>query len=114
MRPHRDVRLDTGNVTPRCDPTSPDDKTSAQLPNQAAPFVDPMALTKGELIQFPPIWISAHAFADYFADPQWIASTATSLKVAALAVVGQQAMDVAAGDPAVGAHRAVMLAGAEF
>ena len=49
-------------------------------------IVLPMALTKGELIQFPPVWISVHAFADYFADPQWIDSTVTSLKVATLAV----------------------------
>ncbi len=33
--------------------------------------------------------------------------------VVALAVVGEKPMDVAAGDPAVGAHRAVMLAVAE-
>jgi len=50
-------------------------------------IVVPMALTKGELIQFPPTWISVHSFADYFADPQWIDSTVISLKVAAVAVV---------------------------
>lgn len=49
-------------------------------------IVVPMALTKGQLIQFPPIWISVHAFADYLGDAQWADSTLTSLKVAALAV----------------------------
>jgi putative spermidine/putrescine transport system permease protein len=46
-----------------------------------------MALTKGQLIQFPPTWVSVHSFSDYFTDPQWIDSTVTSLKVAALAVM---------------------------
>src|SRR5579883_2408073 len=49
-------------------------------------IIVPMALTKGQLIQFPPIWISVHSFADYFDDRQWIDSTIISLKVAALAV----------------------------
>src|SRR5579883_1012900 len=35
-------------------------------------IIVPMALTKGQLIQFPPIWISVHSFADYFDDRQWI------------------------------------------
>jgi putative spermidine/putrescine transport system permease protein len=50
-------------------------------------IIVPMALTKGQLIQFPPEWISVHAFTDYFQDEQWIASTLVSLKVAALATV---------------------------
>lgn len=50
-------------------------------------IVVPMALTKGRLLQFPPEWISIHSFLDYFNDPQWIASTITSFKVAILAVV---------------------------
>jgi putative spermidine/putrescine transport system permease protein len=45
----------------------------------------PMALTRGQMIQFPPEWISIHAFTDYFGDPQWIDSTITSFKVAVLA-----------------------------
>jgi putative spermidine/putrescine transport system permease protein len=49
-------------------------------------IIVPMALTKGELIQFPPEWISVHAFADYLSDPQWIRSTLLSFQVAALAV----------------------------
>jgi putative spermidine/putrescine transport system permease protein len=48
--------------------------------------VVPMALTKGQLIQFPPEWISIHSFADYFRDAHWLASTITSFKVAGLAM----------------------------
>ena len=47
----------------------------------------PMALTRGQMIQFPPEWISVHAFADYLGDAQWMRSTAISFQVAALAVV---------------------------
>jgi putative spermidine/putrescine transport system permease protein len=50
-------------------------------------IIIPMALTKGELIQFPPDWISVHAFADYLSDTQWMHSTLLSFEVAALAVV---------------------------
>jgi putative spermidine/putrescine transport system permease protein len=46
----------------------------------------PMALTRGQMIQFPPEWISLHSFADYLHDPQWFASTVVSLKVAGLAI----------------------------
>jgi putative spermidine/putrescine transport system permease protein len=46
----------------------------------------PMALTKGQMIQFPPIWISVHSFRDYINDPQWFRSTVLSFQVAALAV----------------------------
>ena len=46
----------------------------------------PMALTKGQMIQFPPIWISVHSFTDYLGDPQWFDSTVLSFQVAALAV----------------------------
>jgi putative spermidine/putrescine transport system permease protein len=49
-------------------------------------IIVPMALTKGQLIQFPPEWISIHAFTDYLADPQWVAATMLSLKVALTAV----------------------------
>ncbi len=49
-------------------------------------IIVPMALTKGQIIQFPPIWISVHAFADYFKDSQWIDSTIISFKVSILAV----------------------------
>lgn len=49
-------------------------------------IVLPMALTKSEFIQFPPQGLSLHSFSDYLHDPAWIASTLTSLKVAALAV----------------------------
>jgi putative spermidine/putrescine transport system permease protein len=50
-------------------------------------IVVPMALTKGQLIQFPPIWISFHSFVDYFHDRQWIDSTLTSVKVAGVATM---------------------------
>ena len=50
-------------------------------------IIVPMALTKSQLIQFPPEWISVHAFTDYFNDAQWIDSTIVSLKVAALATI---------------------------
>jgi len=46
----------------------------------------PMALTKGQMLQFPPIWISVHSFTDYLGDPQWLDSTVLSFQVAALAV----------------------------
>ncbi|HTI83121.1 MAG TPA: ABC transporter permease [Acetobacteraceae bacterium] len=50
-------------------------------------IIIPMALTKGELIQFPPEGISIHAFADYLSDTQWLQSTLLSFQVAALAVI---------------------------
>ena len=50
-------------------------------------IVTPMALTKGNIIQFPPVWISTHAFTDYFNDPEWMADTLVSLKIAVLATV---------------------------
>jgi putative spermidine/putrescine transport system permease protein len=50
-------------------------------------IVIPMALTKGQLIQFPPVWISIHAFTDYLSDPQWMRSTQVSAQVSALAVL---------------------------
>ena len=40
----------------------------------------PMALTQGQMIQFPPEWISMHAFTDYLADAQWVGSTLLSLR----------------------------------
>jgi len=49
-------------------------------------IIVPMALTKGDLIQFPPIWISIHSFTDYLGDPAWVDSTALSFKVSVLAV----------------------------
>ena len=50
-------------------------------------IIVPMALTKGQLIQFPPEWISVHAFTDYLQDASWMRSTLLSFQVAALAVV---------------------------
>jgi putative spermidine/putrescine transport system permease protein len=47
----------------------------------------PMALTAGRLIQFPPAGLSLHNFSDYLADPDWVASTLLSLKVAICAVI---------------------------
>jgi putative spermidine/putrescine transport system permease protein len=49
-------------------------------------IIAPMALTKGQLIQFPPEWISLHSFTDYLSDPQWMQSTLLSFEVATLAV----------------------------
>ncbi|HVY18233.1 MAG TPA: ABC transporter permease [Rhodopila sp.] len=50
-------------------------------------IIIPMALTKGQLIQFPPQWISIHAFTDYLSDPQWMRSTLVSFQVSAFAVL---------------------------
>jgi putative spermidine/putrescine transport system permease protein len=50
-------------------------------------IVTPMALTKGNIIQFPPVWISVHAFTDYLNDAEWIADTLVSLKIAVLATL---------------------------
>jgi putative spermidine/putrescine transport system permease protein len=50
-------------------------------------IIIPMALTKGQLIQFPPEWISVHAFTDYLQDASWMHSTLLSFEVSALAVV---------------------------
>jgi ABC-type spermidine/putrescine transport system permease subunit II len=49
-------------------------------------IIVPMALTKGQLIQFPPEWISLHSFADYLANRQWMQSTLLSFEIAAMAV----------------------------
>src|SRR5215475_9602758 len=49
-------------------------------------IIVPMALTRGELIQFPPQWISVHAFRDYLSDAQWMHSTLLSFQIAILAV----------------------------
>jgi ABC-type spermidine/putrescine transport system permease subunit II len=49
-------------------------------------IIVPMALTKGDLIQFPPIWISVHSFTDYLGDAAWVSSTLISCKISALAV----------------------------
>lgn len=49
--------------------------------------VVPMALTKSDVIQFPPVWISLHSFTDYFNDQAWMENTGVSLKVAALATL---------------------------
>ena len=48
-------------------------------------IVTPMALTKSNIIEFPPVWISVHAFSDYLRDPEWMADTLVSLKIAVLA-----------------------------
>jgi ABC-type spermidine/putrescine transport system permease subunit II len=63
--------------------------------------VVPMALTKSQLIQFPPEWISIHSFRDYFRDGQWIDSTVTSFKIALLATAIACAVGVLA---AIGLH----------
>ena len=61
----------------------------------------PMALTRGQLIRFPPDGLSVHSFVDYWRDPQWVASTWLSLRVALFAsVLG----GVAGGSAAAGMH----------
>lgn len=50
-------------------------------------IVIPMALTKSDILQFPPAWISVHSFVDYFNDRAWMENSLVSLKVAALATV---------------------------
>src|SRR3984957_17006504 len=50
-------------------------------------IIVPMALTKGQLIQFPPEWISVHSFTDYLSDHEWVDSTLLSFEVSAVAVV---------------------------
>jgi putative spermidine/putrescine transport system permease protein len=49
--------------------------------------VVPMALTPKDILEFPPSGLSLHTFGDLFSSPAWMASIATSLKVAAIAVV---------------------------
>ena len=48
-------------------------------------IIVPMALTKRQLLTFPPELLSIEPFIAFFNDDQWIASTLTSLKVAMLA-----------------------------
>jgi putative spermidine/putrescine transport system permease protein len=50
-------------------------------------IVVPMALTSGQLLQFPPVGLSLHSFREVFTDPAWVAAFETSLRVAALAIV---------------------------
>jgi ABC-type spermidine/putrescine transport system permease subunit II len=47
----------------------------------------PMALSKSQMIQFPPEWISLHSFADYLGDRQWVDSTLLSFQVTITAVL---------------------------
>jgi ABC-type spermidine/putrescine transport system permease subunit II len=64
-------------------------------------IIVPMALSKSQLIQFPPEWISLHSFADYLGDPQWVDSTLLSFKVAIIAVA---IAAIAGGTAAVALH----------
>jgi putative spermidine/putrescine transport system permease protein len=50
-------------------------------------IIVPMALSKSQMIQFPPEWISLHSFADYLGDPQWVDSTLLSFQVTIVAVL---------------------------
>jgi ABC-type spermidine/putrescine transport system permease subunit II len=64
-------------------------------------IIVPMALTAGHLIQFPPAGWSVHSFVDYLSDPDWVASTLLSVKVACVAV----GVGIAAGSlAAIGLH----------
>ncbi|MBV8663355.1 MAG: ABC transporter permease, partial [Hyphomicrobiales bacterium] len=48
-------------------------------------IVVPMALTKGDLLGFPPQWISIRHFAELMQDEEWLQAFSNSMKVAALA-----------------------------
>ena len=50
-------------------------------------IIVPMALSKSQMIQFPPEWISLHSFADYLGDRQWVDSTLLSFQVTIVAVL---------------------------
>jgi ABC-type spermidine/putrescine transport system permease subunit II len=65
-------------------------------------IIIPMALTKGQFLQFPPSGLSLHSFADYLSDPQWMHSTLLSFEVAILAVIIGAITGTAA---AIGLHR---------
>lgn len=60
-------------------------------------IVVPMALTKGQFLQFPPIWISLHSFRDFFNDHLWVDSALISAKVALLAVIIALVAGISAG-----------------
>lgn len=60
-------------------------------------IIVPMALSRSQMIQFPPDWISVHAFTDYLYDRQWIDSTLLSFRIAlAAALIGAVAGSSAA------------------
>jgi ABC-type spermidine/putrescine transport system permease subunit II len=64
-------------------------------------IIVPMALSKSQMIQFPPEGISLHSFADYLGDRQWVESTWLSFQVAIVAVlIGA----VAGGTAAIALH----------
>jgi ABC-type spermidine/putrescine transport system permease subunit II len=64
-------------------------------------IIVPMALSKSQMIQFPPEWISVHSFVDYLGDRQWVDSTLLSFQVTIVAVlIGA----VAGGTAAVALH----------
>jgi ABC-type spermidine/putrescine transport system permease subunit II len=64
-------------------------------------IIVPMALSKSQMIQFPPEWISLHSFVDYLGDPQWVDSTLLSFQVTIVAVlIGA----VAGGTAAIALH----------
>lgn len=60
-------------------------------------IIVPMALSKSQMIQFPPDWISLHSFVDYLQDRQWIDSTLLSFRIAlAASLLGAVAGSTAA------------------
>jgi ABC-type spermidine/putrescine transport system permease subunit II len=64
-------------------------------------IIVPMALSKSQMIQFPPEWISVHSFVDYLGDQQWVDSTLLSFQVTIVAVlIGA----VAGGTAAIALH----------
>jgi ABC-type spermidine/putrescine transport system permease subunit II len=50
-------------------------------------IIVPMALSKSQMIQFPPEWISLHSFGDYLGDRQWVDSALLSFQVTITAVL---------------------------
>ena len=64
-------------------------------------IIIPMALSKSQMIQFPPEWISLHSFADYLGDREWVDSTLLSFQVAIVAVL---IAAIAGGTAAVALH----------
>ncbi len=50
-------------------------------------IIVPMALTKSQLLMFPPEWISLRPFFDFFADSKWIDSAFMSLRIALVAML---------------------------
>ena len=69
-------------------------------------IIVPMALSKSQMIQFPPEWISIHAFTDYLGDRQWVESTLLSFRVSFVAVL---LAALAGSTAAIALHRSAFI-----